>query len=160
MCRICIGDVEHRSLRSMPGTSSRGFYSLIREPSVKALKALGIHSEEIYARWQREAGRLGIDSQDFLGQSQLDFARLSVKLRKTSFPAFQRQVRELGGALAQCGIPLNRSIDAINRLFELCIPHLINHEPEAAGHILALSRLQSLMILLIISNQDEPDVSR
>jgi signal transduction histidine kinase len=159
MCKIFIGDVEHPLPPSMPGISNRGFHSLIREPSAKALRALGPHAEEIFAQWQRETGRLGIESQDFLGQSHLDFDRLSVKLRKMSFPAFQRQVRELGGTLAQCGVPLDRSIDAINRLFEICVSHLMNHRPEAAGHILALSRLQSLMILLIVSSQSEPDTS-
>jgi len=143
----------------MSGISTRGFNSLIREPSAKALKALGPHSEEIFAKWQRETGRLGIESQDFLGPSHLGFDRVSVKLRKMSFPAFQRQVRELGGTLAQCGIPLDRSIDAINRLFEICVPYLRNHQAEAAGHILALSRLQSLVILLIVSSQSEPDTS-
>jgi len=139
----------------MPGISNRGFHSLIREPSAKALKALGPHAEEIFSQWQRETGRLGIESQDFLGQTHLDFDRLSVKLRKMSFPAFQRQVQELGGTLAQCGVPLDRSIDAINRLFEICAPHLVKHQPQAAAYILALSRLQSLMILLIASSQGE-----
>ena len=159
MCRIFIGDVEHPLPRSMPGISNRGFHSLIREQSAKALKALGPHSEEIFAQWQRETGRLGIEPQDFLGQSHLDFDRLSVKLCKTSFPAFQRQVRELGGTLSQCGVPLYRSIDAINRLFEICVPHLLNREPEAASYVLALSRLQSLMILLIVSAQSQPNTS-
>ena len=143
----------------MPGISTRGFNSLIREPSAKALKALGPQAEEIFAKWQRETGRLGIDSQDFLGLSHLGFDRLSVKLRKMSFPVFQRQVRELGGRLAQRGVPLDRSVDAINRLFEICVPHLMNHQAEAAGHILALSRLQSLVILLIVSSQSEPDTA-
>jgi len=143
----------------MPGILNRGFYTLIREPSAKALKALGPHSEEIFAQWQRETGRLGIESQDFLGQSHLDFGRLSVKLPKMSFPAFQRKVRELGGTLAQCGVPLDRSIDAINRLFEICAPHLMKPDPEAASHVLALSRLQSLMILLIVSSHSEPVAS-
>ena len=159
MCRIFIGDVEHPLPRSMPGISSHGFRSLIREPSAKALQALGPHSTEIFAQWKRETGHLGIESQDFLGQSHLDFERLSVRLRKMSFPAFQRQIRELGGTLAQCRVPLDRSIDAINRLFEICVPHLMNHEPEAASYVLALSRLQSLMILLIVSSQGEPHAS-
>jgi signal transduction histidine kinase len=159
MCRIFIGDVEHPLPRSMPGISNRGFHSLIREPSAKALGALGPHSKEIFAQWQRETGRLGIECQDFLGQSHLDFELLSVKLSKMSFAAFQRQVRELGGTLAQCSVPLDRSIDAINRLFEICVPHLMNRETEAAGHILALSRLQSLVILLIVSSRGEPDAA-
>jgi signal transduction histidine kinase len=159
MCRIFIGNVETPLPRSMPGISNHGFHSLIREPSAKALKALGPHGEEIFAQWQRETGRLGIESQDFLGKSHLDFDRLSAKLRRMSFPAFQRQVRELGKTLAQCGVPLDRSIDAINRLFEICVPHLMNHSPEAADYILALARLQSLMVLLISSGQNAPHPS-
>ena len=158
MCRIFIGDVEPPLPHPMPGISNQGF-RLLREPSAKALKALGPHAEEIFAQWHRETGRLGIESQDFLGQSHLDFDRLSAKLLRMSFPAFQRQVRELGGTLAQCGVPVGRSIEAINRLFEICVPHLMNHQAEAAGHILALSRLQSLMILLIVSSQGESNAS-
>jgi signal transduction histidine kinase len=159
MCRIFIGDVEHPLPRSMPGISNHGFRSLIREPSANALKALGPHSAEIFAQWQRETRRLGIESQDFLGQSHLDFDRLSIKLRKMSFPAFRGQVRELSGTLAQCRVPLDCVIDAINRLFEICVPHLANHGPEAVGHILALSRLQSLMVLLIVSSRGDSDTS-
>lgn len=139
----------------MPAISKHGFRSLIRGPSAAALKALGPNSEEIFALWQRATGRLGIESQDFLGQAHLDFDRLSAKLRKMSFPAFQRQIQELGATLAQCGVPLHRSIEAINRLFENCVPHLMNQEPEATSHILALSRLQSLMVFLLVSGQDE-----
>ncbi|HTJ86311.1 MAG TPA: sensor histidine kinase [Terriglobales bacterium] len=159
MCRIFIGDVEHPVRRPMPGVSNHGFRSLIREPSADALKALGPRSAEIFARWQRESSGLGIEFQDFLGQAHLDFDRLSTKLRKMSFPAFQREVRELGGTLAQCRVPLDRSIDVINRLFEICVPHLMNHDPEAAAHILALSRLQSLLIRLVVSSQCESDAS-
>lgn len=140
----------------MPGISNRSFNSLIREPSAKALKVLGPHSQEIFAQWKQETGRLGIESQDFLGQSHLDFDRLSVELHKMSFPAFRRQVQDLGGTLAQCGVPLDRSIEAVNRLFEICAPLLMNHEAEAAGNVLALARLQSLMTLLIVSSQSEP----
>jgi len=153
MCKIFIGDVENPLPRSMPGISKHGYHSLIREPAAQALKALAPHAEEIFAQWRGEMSRLGIETQDFLGQSHLDFDRLSARLRKMSFPAFQRQVRELGGTLAQCRVPLGRSIDAVNRLFEICVPHVMNHEPEAAGYVLALSRLQSLMVLLIISSQ-------
>ena len=143
----------------MPGISKHGFHSLIREPAANALKALGPYSEEIFAQWQQQTGRLGIESQDFLGRSYLDFDRLSAKLRKMSFLAFQQQVRELGGTLAQCGVPLDRSIDAISRLFEICVPHLTNHGAEAVDYILALSRLQSLMILLIVPSQGKPNGS-
>jgi len=145
----------HPLPRTMPGIANHGFLSLIREPSANALKVLGPYSEEIFVQWQRETRRLGIECQDFLGKSHLDFDRLSIKLRKMSFPTFQRQVRELGETLAECGIPPDRSIQAINRLFESCVPHLTKHERKAAGHVLALSRLQSLMILLIISAQGE-----
>jgi signal transduction histidine kinase len=156
MCRIFIGDVEFPLPRSMPGISSHSFHSLIREPSAKALKALGPHSEVIFAQWKREANRLGIESQDFLGQSHLDFNRLSAELTRMSFPAFRRQMYELGRTLAQCGVPRERSIEAINRLFEICAPLLMNHEPEEAGNILALARLQVLIIQMILSSHTEP----
>ena len=139
----------------MPGISNHRFHSLVRNPCVSALKALGPHSEEIFSQWKRETVRLGIETEDFMGQAQLDFDRLAVKLGKMSFPTFRRQVQELSSTLAQCGVPLSSSLDAINRLFEICAPHLVNTEPRAAAHILALSRLQSLMILLMVSAQGE-----
>jgi signal transduction histidine kinase len=144
----------------MPGISNHSFHLLIRDPSVKALKALGPHSKEIFTRWRREASRLGIESQDFLGQAPLDFDLLSVELGKLSLPALRRQVQELGRTLAQCGVPLDRSIDAINRLFEICAPLLMNpllmnQRSEAAANILALSRLQALIIHLILPSPSE-----
>lgn len=138
----------------MPEMSSRRFHRLIREPATKAFKTLGPHSKEIFARWKREANRLGIESQDFLGQTPLDFDRLSGQLLKISFPAFQGQIRDLGGTLAQCGVALDRSTDAVNRLFEICLPHLMDQK-DSAGNILALSRLQALMILLMVSSRGE-----
>ena len=142
----------------MPAISSRSFRSLIREPSAKALEALGPHSNEIYAQWKQEISPLGIEIQDFLGQSRLDFHRLSAELRKMSFPVFQRRIRELSGTLAQCGVPLGHSTDALNRLFETCAPFLMNRA-EAADNVLALSRLQSIMVLLIVASQGEADAS-
>jgi signal transduction histidine kinase len=139
----------------MPGISNHSFHSLIREPAVVALKALGPHSKVIFTQWKREASRLGIESQDFLGRSHLDFDPLSVELSKLSLPAFRRQAQELGRTLAQCGVPLDRSIDAINRLFEICAPFLMNQEPEAAANILALSRLRALLIQLIVPTRAE-----
>ena len=81
MCRIFIGDVEHPLPRSMPGISNHSFHSLIREPSIKALKALGPHSKAIFTQWKRELSRLSIEPQDFLGQSHLDFDLLSLATR-------------------------------------------------------------------------------
>ena len=140
----------------MPGISNRSFNLLIRQPSAKALNGLGPHSKIIFAKWTREASRLGIEAQDFLGQSPLDFNFLSAELSKMSFPALRRRVQELGRTLAQCGVPLDRSIDAINRLFEICAPLLMNHEPEAAPNILALSRLQALIIQWLVFSRAEP----
>ena len=73
--------------------------TLIRDPSrAGALKALGPHSTEVFTQWKREMSCLGIESQDFLGQSHLDFDRLSADLRKMSLPGLSAaQVQELGG---------------------------------------------------------------
>jgi len=134
----------------MPGISQRRFHSTIRGPSADALEILAPHSTEICAEWSREVRSLGIEAQDFLGQSSLDFSRFAQNLRRTSFPAFCRSIKEFGGTLVECGIRLDHSTAALNRLFEICVPYLI--EGNCAVQILALSRLHALVILLIVSD--------
>ena len=94
---------------------------------------------------------LGIDSQDFLGRSGLDFKQYSEALCKSSFPIFRQQIQGFGHALAQCDIRLDDVTEALNQLFEICVPYLAEREMEERAPILALSRLHALMVLLIVA---------
>lgn len=133
----------------MPGISHRRFHSTIRGPSAEALEILAPHSKEIFAEWNREVRGIGIESQDFLGQSPFDFSRFAEDLRRISFPAFCRKIKEFGGMLVQSGVTLDHATAALNRLFEICLPYLV--ERESAAQTLALSRLHALVVLLIVS---------
>jgi len=139
----------------MLAISPRSFRSTIREPSAKALALLAPHSKEIFAKWKHELRSIGIASPDYLGQSVLDFERFSDGLRKISFQAFCRQIQKFGSAMAECGVDLDRSTDALNRFFDLCVPYLMS-QPEAAASILALARLHALIVHLIVSDSTKP----
>jgi len=115
------------------------------------LALLALFSKEIFARWKREVRSLGIDSQDFLGQSGLDFKQFSEALRNSSFPIFRKQIQGFGHALAQCDIRLDDVTGALNQLFEICVSYLAAREMEERAPILALSRLHTLMVLLIVA---------
>ena len=137
--------------RSMPGISQRRFHTVIRGPASEALEALAPYSQEIFAKWNRDVHSLGIESQDFLGQTHLDFAQFSRDLRKMSFPVFCRKIRELGETLAECRVAPGHSAAALNQLFEICVPHVAEHQPNGADRVLGLSRLHSLVVMLIVS---------
>lgn len=108
-------------------------------------------STAIFAMWHQEVRGLGIGDDEFLTGWPLDFAHLSEYLRATSLAAFRRRIQEFGGELAQRGVRLDRAAAALNRLFEICVLHLSQHESNRARHILALARLHSLVGLLLVS---------
>ena len=137
----------------MPRLSQRRFQTTIRKPSAEALAALAPFSREIFAKWKREVRSLGIDSQDFLGRSGLDFQQLSEGLRQATFPAFRQHIQNVAHALMECDVKLDIAAAALRQLFEICVPYF----PERRGNalLLALSRLHSLAVLLIIEEYTE-----
>jgi len=135
----------------MPVLSQRRFHETIQRPSAEALALLAPFSMEIFARWKREVRSLGIDSQDFLGRSGLDFEQFSEDLCKSTLPTFRKQIQGFGHALAQCDIRLDDVTGALNQLFEICVPYLAQREIVGGVPILALSRLHALMVLLIVA---------
>ncbi len=134
---------------SMRGASHRRFNSTIRGPAVQALESLAPRAKEILKQWYGEIRTLGIE--DVLEQFSLDFAHLAKALYTSSYPAFRRHVEEFGRTLSQCGVSLEHATVAINELFEICIPYLGKREPQRSMQALALSRLQALVNVLIVS---------
>ena len=135
----------------MPGISQRRFYSTIRRPSAEALEILAANSDDIFATWQREVRALGLPLNEFMPATALNFARLAENLRKITYPAFRQQLLHFGEMLAQRGVRLDIGAAALNRLYEICLPALIQDLPERATPILALARLHALVHLLIVS---------
>jgi len=135
----------------MPGISQRRFYSTIRRPAADALEILAANSDDIFATWQREVRALGLLLGEFLPAASLNFARLAENLRKVTYPAIRQRLLNFGETLAQRGVRLDIAVAALNRLYEICLPCLIQDLPERASPILALARLHSLVNLLIVS---------
>lgn len=139
------------ALRLMPGISQRRFDSTIRGPSADALEILTENSDDIVTTWLREVRALGLPLTEFMPAASLNFAQLAKCLRQIAYPAFREQFQQLGGVLAQRGVRLDLAVAALNRLFEICLPCLIQDLPERATPILALTRLHGLINLLIVS---------
>jgi len=135
----------------MPGISQRRFYSTIRRPSAEALEILAANSDDIFATWQREVRALGLPLNEFMPATAMNFAQLADKLRKITYPAFRQRLLQFGELLAQRGVRLDIAAAALNRLYEICLPCLIQDLPERATPILALARLHALVHLLIVS---------
>src|ERR1700720_2787349 len=135
----------------MPGISQRRFYSTIRRPSAEALEILAANSDDFFATWQREVRALGLPLNEFMPATALNFTRLAENLRKITYPAFRQQLLHFGEMLAQRGVRLDIGAAALNRLYEICLPALIQDLPERATPILALARLHALVHLLIVS---------
>ncbi len=133
----------------MPGMSQRRFQT-IQRPSAQALVMLAPFSKEIFSKWKREVRSLGIDSQDFLGRTGLDFEQFSEDLCRTSLSTFRKQIHDFGHVLAQCDIGLEDAAGALQQLFEICVPYLTEREA-----ILALSRLHALMVRLILAGYSD-----
>ncbi|HTD42648.1 MAG TPA: sensor histidine kinase [Bryobacteraceae bacterium] len=135
----------------MPGISQRRFYSTIRRPAADALEILAANSDDIFATWQREVRALGLLLGEFVPAASLNFAQLAENLRKVTYPAFRQRLLNFGETLAQRGVRLDIAVAALNRLFEICLPCLIQDLPERSTPILALARLHALAELLIVS---------
>jgi signal transduction histidine kinase len=135
----------------MPGISQRRFYTTIRRPAADALEILAANSDDIFATWQREVRALGLPLGEFVPAASLNFAQLAENLRKITYPAFRQRLLNFGETLAQRGVRLDIAVAALNRLYEICLPCLIQDLPERASPILALARLHALADLLIVS---------
>ncbi len=138
----------------MGGAAHRKFNSTVRGPSARALESLAPQAKKILAQWNREIRDFGME--DVLEQFSIDFEQLGKALCSSSLPGFRRNVEEIGARLAQCGVRLEHVTAAIHNLFEICIPYLsrprLPRERAAqAAEALALSRLQSLMTVCIVS---------
>ncbi|MCU1338099.1 MAG: hypothetical protein JWO19_3680 [Bryobacterales bacterium] len=135
----------------MPGISQRKFYSAVRGPSAEALDILAPHSNEIFTAWQREIQPLGLQPEDVLAGTSIDFGLLAERLRTSTYPAFRQTIQRFGEQLAQRGVSLSRAVAAFNRLFETCLPAVAQHASKRATPVLALARLHALVNLLIVS---------
>jgi signal transduction histidine kinase len=135
----------------MSGISQRRFYSTIKKPSAEALDLLAADSGEISETWKRALRELNLEPNDLLPGFPLDFARVAGRLRESTYPGFRQWTQEFGEALARRGVRLDRAVAALNRLFEICIPRLIDGAPKRATPVLALARLHALVGLLIVS---------
>jgi signal transduction histidine kinase len=135
----------------MSGISQRRFYSTIKKPSAEALDLLAAGSGEISETWKHSLRDLNLEPNDLLPEFPLDFARVADRLRQSTYPGFRRWTQEFGEALARRGVRLDRAVAALNRLFEICIPRLIDRVPKRATPVLALARLHALVGLLIVS---------
>jgi signal transduction histidine kinase len=137
--------------RLMSGISQRRFYSTIKKPSSEALDLLAAYSGEISETWKRALRQLNLEPNDLLPEVPLDFARVADRLRQSTYPGFRQWTQEFGEALARRGVRLDHAVAALNRLFEICIPRLIDGAPKRATPVLALARLHALVGLLIVS---------
>lgn len=142
---------EKAATRLMPGISQRRFYSSVRAPSSEALDILSPHSREILAAWERQIQVLDLQPSELLAGSSLDFGHLAERLRKATYPGFRQTFQTFGEHLAQQKISLSRAVAAVNRLFEVCLPYVIQRAPKRATPVLALARLHALVSLLMVS---------
>ena len=108
------------------------------------------HSGEILNVWRQRLSELGIQVRQLLPGS-LDFAGFAHRLRSAAYPDFRERMQVFGGMLAGRGLGLDRTIAAFDRLFEICLPHLVAEGGRRAGPVLALSRLYALVGLLVVS---------
>lgn len=136
----------------MPGISERRFRTTVQGPAVQALELLAVHSEEVLAKWRRNLTVTGQD--DLLIRIPLEFERFSGALRKCTYPAFRKRIREFGSELASRGVALEHSTAALSQLFEICVQVLLRRENRRASVILALARLHTLILLLVIAGYD------
>jgi signal transduction histidine kinase len=148
---ICLQRWTSAQAASMSGISQRRFYSTIKKPSAEALDLLGADSAEISETWKRALRELNLEPDDLLPGFPLDFARVADRLRESTYPGFRQWTQEFGEALARRGVRLDRAVAALNRLFEICIPRLIDGAPKRATPVLALARIHALVGLLIVS---------
>jgi len=135
----------------MPGISQRRFYSTVRAPSAEALDILTPHSRDILAAWERQLKILDLQAGELLGAAPLDFGKLAESLRKANYPRFRQAIQKFGEDLAHRKISLARCVSAVNRLYEVCLPYLVQRPRNRATPVLAFARLHALAALLMIS---------
>jgi signal transduction histidine kinase len=141
------------SPRFTHGTRPQTVFAEVRAESARALASIVPNEAAILAKWIRAMHGSGIER--FLELLPVDFAALSKGLRHRSFAIFQRRIREFATYASQCGIGTDTSIAAIHRLFEVCLPYLLEQEPRDWPGILALCRLHALVILLVVTDAAE-----
>ena len=134
----------------MPKTSNIRFDRSILGPAAEAFAALGPYSKRITAICKGEARRIGIEPEDFLGQTPIDFSALSLKLQKMSLPVFRRQIREICGTLLKCGvtIPMSHQV-ALYRLLQGALSNVLKH-PSAKNVTVSLGCMKNSVLILVI----------
>jgi len=131
--------------------SQRRFHSAIQRPSAEALEMLAAYQQEILNKWQNELEILRIAQVDLLAEVPCGFVSLAERLRRSEYPEFRLALQSFGGTLAQRGIGLGNLVTAINRLFEISVPYLAQHDTNGTTPILALARIHALVVLLVVS---------
>src|SRR5665213_1816448 len=140
--------------RYTQGTRPQTVFAEIRGDSARALASIVPNEAAILAKWLRAMNGSGSDR--FLELLPVDFAALSKSLRRRSFAIFRGRSREFSTCASQCGIGTDTSIAAIHRLYEVCLPYLLEQEPRDWPGVLALCRLHALVILLVVADATEP----
>lgn len=146
------------SPRFTQGTRPQTVFAEVRADSARALQSIVPNEAAILAKWIRAMNGSGIER--FLELLPVDFGALSKGVRRRSFPIFRRRIQEFATYAWQCGIATDTSIAAIHRLFEVCLPYLLEKEPCDWPGILALCRLHALVILLVVSDAAETPPSQ
>jgi signal transduction histidine kinase len=134
----------------MPGITQKGFHLTIRGPASEALDILVPHSNEILKVWRKRLRELDLDA-NVLVPGGIDFAALARRIRGSSYAAFREYVQNFGRKLAERCPQVDRAAAAFNRLFEICLPYLAAHDSRRASPVLALSRLNMLAGILVVS---------
>ena len=136
----------------MPGISQKRFHSTIQNPAAEALDVLGPDSKTVLEMWTNSLRALGLAPGDFVPPPlRLDFAMLAEILRRSTFAGFRETIEGIAERLARRGIGPDRALAALNRLFEISLPHLAPKRPNRATVMLALARLHALTELVLIS---------
>ena len=134
----------------MPAISQSRFHSTIKNPAAEALDALSGHSKEVLATWTAAVRELGLSLADF-GMGSLDFTDLADQLRRSNFADFRKGMEETSQRLARRGVGLSRALAALNRFFEVCLPHLSRVRPNRATMITALVRFHAWVETLLVA---------
>jgi len=135
----------------MPVISQRRLHSTIQARAADALETLAASSAEILAQWRQELVGLALKDEGLVAEGPLDLKVLAKQVRKCSYTVFQERIQEYGGKLAQRGVKLDRTVAALNRLFEIGVLYLGSSESKGEASKLALSRLHALVVVLVVS---------
>jgi signal transduction histidine kinase len=124
----------------------------IQAPVRRALALLSPHFEEIRSAWQKRLAGLGIEEDAYPKLAALTLESQQHNLRLSSLDAFRHDIERQGLVLERNGIPMTHTAAALAIYLDCCLPYLIDSDRKRKEPAVALARLISTSLFLILSS--------